>query len=126
MLFNTVSYASGLLSVGESRCVHPAELPGHRQSGTAEPPIAVSSATLLRVVQLNLGNVRSGPAFLLHILLDYIVDRKFPTIESLQEELDETVEAIISHLLIPTPGCCTCAATCWRSARASPTSGRSW
>ena len=33
-------------------------------------------------------NVKKGPAFLLHFLLDYVVDQKFVALETLQEEID--------------------------------------
>jgi len=39
--------------------------------------------------------VRSGPDFLLHVLLDHLIDRKFGAIEKLQDELDRTEEHIL-------------------------------
>ncbi len=46
-------------------------------------------------IQLDLANVRKGPDFLLHVLLDYVVDEKFVAIEALQEELDAAEETIL-------------------------------
>jgi magnesium transporter len=43
----------------------------------------------------DIGNVRKGPDFLLHVILDYVVDRKFKAIEALQEELDNAEEIIL-------------------------------
>lgn len=46
-------------------------------------------------VARDIGNVRKGPDFLLHVILDYVVDRKFKAIEALQEELDNAEEIIL-------------------------------
>ncbi len=40
-------------------------------------------------------NVKKGPDFLLHMILDVIVDEKFKAIEAMQEELDEAEEEIL-------------------------------
>ncbi|HLP59038.1 MAG TPA: magnesium transporter CorA family protein [Candidatus Deferrimicrobium sp.] len=46
-------------------------------------------------VARDIGNARRGPDFLLHVILDYVVDRKFKAIEALQEELDSAEEIIL-------------------------------
>ena len=43
-------------------------------------------------------SIRQGPAFLLHVLLDIVVDRKFVEIEALEEEIIEAEEAILGNL----------------------------
>jgi magnesium transporter len=43
-------------------------------------------------------SIRQGPAYLLHIILDRVVDRKFLAIEALQDELDKAEEAILADL----------------------------
>jgi magnesium transporter len=53
---------------------------------------------LEQIVALDRQNVLQGPDYLLHILLDYIVDQKFHTIETLQEELDGIEENIINDI----------------------------
>ena len=40
-------------------------------------------------------NVQRGPDFLLHIILDHIVDEKFSAIESLQQELDRLEDQVL-------------------------------
>lgn len=40
--------------------------------------------------------VRQGPAFLGHVILDYIVDQKFMTIEALADELDAAEEKMLA------------------------------
>jgi len=47
-------------------------------------------------IALDAGNVRRGPDFLLHVILDFIVDQKFAAIEGLQEELDRAEESILA------------------------------
>jgi magnesium transporter len=51
-----------------------------------------------RTMEFDGESIRNGPAFLLHIILDQIVDRKFATIEVIEEELDKTEEAILGEL----------------------------
>jgi magnesium transporter len=49
-----------------------------------------------RYIALDTASARQGPAFLAHILLDYIVDRKFVAIEALEEDLDSAEDTILS------------------------------
>jgi len=42
--------------------------------------------------------VRQGPDFLLHFILDQVVDRKFVAIEALEDELNISEEAILADL----------------------------
>ena len=44
----------------------------------------------------NVESVRQGPAFLLHVILDHIVDQKFVAIEALEEELNDREEAMLA------------------------------
>lgn len=53
---------------------------------------------LEQIAGLDRENVLQGPDYLLHVILDYIVDQKFHTIESLQEELDAIEENIITSI----------------------------
>src|SRR6185436_17205809 len=38
-----------------------------------------------------------GPAFVLHALMDFIVDQYFPTVEALEEELEQLEEEIFGN-----------------------------
>ena len=51
-----------------------------------------------RIVELDLESARKGPSFLLHVVLDHIVDQKFVAIEALQEELDNAEDAMLADL----------------------------
>jgi magnesium transporter len=53
------------------------------------------SAQIDNAMARNMGNAREGPDFLLHVVLDYIVDEKFKAIEAMQEELDDAEEVIL-------------------------------
>jgi len=46
-------------------------------------------------IALDADEVKKGPEFLLHVILDYIVDRKYHAIEQLQDDLDTAEEQII-------------------------------
>jgi magnesium transporter len=50
------------------------------------------------IIKQHSENIQQGPAFLLHLLLDYIVDQKFGVIEMLEDELDKSEDDILSDL----------------------------
>jgi magnesium transporter len=58
--------------------------------------------SLLQNIQRSIENesesIKHGPAFLLHIILDQVVDEKFLAIEALEEKLNEGEEIILSDL----------------------------
>ena len=49
-------------------------------------------------VENDLGNARQGPAYLLHVLLDRIVDQKFVAIEAIEEAIDESEDVILTDI----------------------------
>jgi magnesium transporter len=49
-------------------------------------------------------SIREGPAFLLHVILDHIVDDKFVEIEDLEEELITSEEAVLADTARFNPG----------------------
>jgi magnesium transporter len=51
-----------------------------------------------RTVGLVEENVGQGPAYLLHVILDLVVDQKFIAIEALEDEINTAEEAILSNL----------------------------
>ena len=44
---------------------------------------------------LDPASVQQGPDFLLHVILDYVVDHKFAAIEALQDAIDTAEEEIL-------------------------------
>jgi len=57
-----------------------------------------------RIVDHDIANARQGPAFLAHILLDWVVDQKFVAIEALEEELNEVEDVILADHAHFNPG----------------------
>jgi magnesium transporter len=62
----------------------------HGHTGRASHFVRLDDA-----IQRDLVNVSRGPDFLLHVIMDNIVDQKFKAIEALQEELDTAEETVI-------------------------------
>ncbi len=56
-------------------------------------------ARLEEAVKANLPEIKRGPDYLAHELMDLIVDRKFAVIETMQEELSVAEEAILEDVL---------------------------
>ena len=49
-----------------------------------------------QIVERDIESARQGPAFLMHVILDHIVDHKFAAIELLEDELDRTEETMLA------------------------------
>jgi magnesium transporter len=49
-----------------------------------------------RTVELNIDNARHGPAFLMHVIMDHVVDQKFVAIEALEDELNLAEEGMLA------------------------------
>lgn len=49
------------------------------------------------IVEKDPGLSKSGPAFLMHVVLDYVVDEKFNAFEAMEEELEESEDAVIDN-----------------------------
>jgi len=48
------------------------------------------------IVEKNIEGARQGPSYVMHLILDYIVDHKFAAIEAIEDELDDVEGALIS------------------------------
>lgn len=48
-------------------------------------------------LELEFENARKGPAYLMHIIIDHIVDQKFHAIESVEDELEEAEESLMDN-----------------------------
>lgn len=48
-------------------------------------------------MNLDKGDMRKGPDFLLHTIMDFTVDEKFNAIDSIQDEIDEAEESILKN-----------------------------
>jgi magnesium transporter len=47
------------------------------------------------IIEFELENVRKGPAYLMHVIMDHIVDQKFHAIDTMEDELEETEEFLL-------------------------------
>ena len=57
-----------------------------------------------RIADHDIENVRQGPAFLAHVLLDWVVDEKVHAIEALEEELNDAEDLILAEHTRFNPG----------------------
>jgi magnesium transporter len=94
VIFNAFSYTNRKLSVdevdlfiGEKFLI---TVSGY-DSGARRPLHDIQ-----RIVELDMENARQGPAFLMHIILDHIVDQKFVAIEALEDGLEAAEEAMLA------------------------------
>jgi magnesium transporter len=49
-----------------------------------------------QIVEKDIESARKGPAFLMHVILDHVVDQKFVAIEALEDELDTVEDAMLA------------------------------
>lgn len=52
---------------------------------------------IAKIIEKDLGTVKTGPAFLMHVILDYIVDQKFQAFDSLEDELDLAEDEVVNN-----------------------------
>ncbi len=53
---------------------------------------------IIKIVENDPGLAMSGPAFLMHVILDYIVDQKFNALEALENELETAEDQVLDAL----------------------------
>jgi magnesium transporter len=51
---------------------------------------------IVKVIENDPGMAKTGPAFLMHVVLDYIVDDKLQAFESLEDELEEAEDEVLN------------------------------
>jgi magnesium transporter len=94
ILFNAFNYVKGKLSIGEADMFIGTNFlvtvnchdPGNR----------LLLRGIERIVELDPEGIRGGPAYLLQVILDHLVEQKFTAIESLEEQLERAEESILS------------------------------
>lgn len=60
-------------------------------------------AEIERIISGDPGNIKSGPAALMHRVIDHIVDQKFNTFEVLEDELEEAEDQILETTILFDP-----------------------
>ncbi|MCJ7695598.1 MAG: magnesium transporter CorA family protein, partial [Anaerolineaceae bacterium] len=96
LIFNAIEYTSNALLVHEVNVFIGKDflVTVSRQDSKAQPLFS----NMDKLVELSANQIKQGPAFLLHILLDKIVDQKFLAIESIEDTLDNNEEVILTDL----------------------------
>jgi len=96
ILFNAFSYADSKLSIdevdlfiGENFLVSVTH---------SEPTNSLLLTGIEQAVERSNRSAREGPAFLLHVILDRIVDHKFAAIELLEDNLDRMEETMLAAI----------------------------
>jgi len=51
---------------------------------------------IVRIVENDHSLAKAGPAFLMHVVLDYVVDEKMNSFESLEDELEEAEDSVLN------------------------------
>lgn len=93
ILFNAFDYSNKSLSIGELNLFIGANfLVTVSQQDPGQHPHLDG---IRQIVETNLQSARHGPSFLMHLILDHVVDRKFVTIETLEDELDDVEGAML-------------------------------
>jgi magnesium transporter len=57
-----------------------------------------------RLLKMEIERAKHGPGFLLHIILDQVLDNKFLAIEALEDELDAQEETLLANISAFNPG----------------------
>jgi magnesium transporter len=96
ILFNCFDYSDRKLSIGEIDLFIGANflvtVSRHRADGRRHLD------GIEHIVKTNIESARHGPSFLMHVILDYVVDEKFAAIEALEDELDTVEGALLADV----------------------------
>jgi len=94
IIFNSFTYANNILSTDEVDFIigknYLITVCGYFSDGRR--PLD----NIYKVVEKEIEKAKLGPDFLLHIIMDYVVDNKFVAIEALEDELDNAEELLIN------------------------------
>jgi len=96
IIFNTFDYSNKILSIGEIDLFI-----GDNFLVTVSQRNSKNRRLLDGIVHILEGDIESarhGPAFLMHVILDYVVDEKFLAIEGLEDELEVREEALLADV----------------------------
>ena len=94
ILFNCFDYSNRELSIGEIDLFIGANYLVTVSLRHAENRRLLEG--IEHLVETNFESVRQGPSFLMHVILDLVVDQKFAAIEALEDELDAVEGALLA------------------------------
>ncbi len=96
ILFNAFDYSSKQLGIGElDLFIGENFLVTVSQCNAEGRPFLDG---IERIIEMDIESARQGPAFLMHVILDHVVDRKFLAVEALEDELDTMEEAMLADV----------------------------
>jgi magnesium transporter len=96
IIFNTFDYSNKILSIDEINLfIGENFLVTVSQRNTENRRLLDG---IEHIVEMDIESARHGPAFLMHIILDYVVDQKFLAIEGLEDELEVREEALLADV----------------------------
>jgi magnesium transporter len=95
ILFNAFAYSNRKLSISEINLFIGANFLVTVSQRNSENRLQLDG--IQHIVEKNIENARHGPSFLMHVIIDYVVDQKFVTIEALEDELDAVEGAMIAN-----------------------------
>jgi magnesium transporter len=94
LLFNTFDYSKRKLSIGEIDLFLGESFLVTVSQRNSENRRLLEG--IEHIVEMDIQSAQQGPAFLMHVILDSVVDRKFLAIEALEDELDTVEEAMLA------------------------------
>jgi magnesium transporter len=96
IIFNSFSYSKNELFIDEINLFLGKNflitVSGHN-SGTRKP-----LNDIIGIVENSFSSAKSGPAFLMHIILDHLVDQKYKAFDDMENELEEAEEKLIDDV----------------------------
>ncbi len=94
ILFNAFYYSKGSLLIGEiDLFIGENFLVTVNQNDTRNGKLLNG---IERIVETDIESAKQGPAFLMHVILDHIVDQKFLAIEAFEDVLDATEDSLLN------------------------------
>lgn len=95
IIFNSFSYSENEIHIDEvNLCIGKnflISVSGYN-SGNRKPLYGIEG-----IISNDTGNAKSGPAFLMHVILDHLVDQKFLAFEALELDLEEAEDGVLDH-----------------------------
>jgi magnesium transporter len=96
IIFNAFDYSTRELSVGEiDLFISDNFLVTITQHNSENKPFLDN---IRLIVEKDIETARHGPAFLMHVILDNVVDKKLIALEALEDELDKLEDAILTDV----------------------------
>lgn len=96
IIFNSLDYSNRKLSIGEINLFIGDNFLVTVSQRNSEYRRLLDG--IEHIVEMDIESARHGPAFLMHVILDHVVDRKFLAIEALEDELDALEEAMLADV----------------------------